>query len=256
MVDVNRELVGKAALVSGGSQGIGRAIVRELAAGGADVAFGFLNSSNAAEALACEAGAFDVSLHPIRVDLADDDGPMVLVDQAVERLGRVDVLVVNAAIWHRATLLETVPEMFDAMQRVNVRAAYFLVQATARQMIARQIAGRIVIISSRSVFKPRAGSSAYALSKAAQHSLVQTAATELAPFGITVNEVAPGPTETEMNRALRDDPEALRGLVGSLLVKRLGRPEEVARAVRFLVSDDSSFMTGVSLNVDGGGAIA
>ena len=254
-MDAGRELQGRVALVTGGSRGIGRAIVEELAGAGADVAFGFRADTQAAEALVARSEAFDVSLEAIRADLADADAPKLLVERTIARFGRIDILVVNAAAWDRAPLLENTPEMLDRMLRVNVHSSFFLVQEAARRMIDLQIAGKIVVVTSRSRFKPMPGMSAYALSKAAQYSLVRSAATELAPFDITVNEVAPGVIETELNLVLREDPDTLRGLLAASLVQRIGQPHEVANAVRFFVSDRAAFVTGATLSVDGGGSI-
>jgi NAD(P)-dependent dehydrogenase (short-subunit alcohol dehydrogenase family) len=243
-------LVGKVALVTGGSRGLGRAIVEDLAAAGARVAFAFRADVRAADELRGDA------IEPIQVDLAADDGAQAAVERTIARFGGLDVLVVNAALWRRAPLLEASPDLLDDLYRINVRSAYLVVQAAARHMVATERRGRIVVVTSRSLYRPRAGSSAYAMTKSAQHLLVRAAAAELAPHGITVNEVAPGPMETEMNRELRDRPDQLRALVDSLLVRRLGQTDEVARAVRFFAADDGGWVTGATLNVDGGGAIA
>jgi NAD(P)-dependent dehydrogenase (short-subunit alcohol dehydrogenase family) len=248
-------LSGKVALVTGGTGGLGRAVVLQLAEAGANIAFGYRTNNAAAEAIVAEVQAIGSEAEPIQLDMNEDDAPTTLVERAVQRFGRLDILVANASISRHAPILETTHAAFDEVNRLNVRATFFAVQAAARQMVEDAVAGRIVVVTSRSLFKPRVGSSVYSLTKASQHLLVRTAALEFAPFGIAVNEVAPGPMATEMNRALRDDPVRSRALTDSLLIKRFADPQEVAKAVCFLVSDDASFITGASLRVDGGGAI-
>lgn len=248
-------LADRAALVTGGTRGIGRAVVERLAAEGADVVFGY--NAGAADAIEVEAA---VARHGRRcsslsADLTEDDAPRRLVEHALERLGKLDVLVVNAAWWSPAPLLETPLETLDRTLAVNTRGTFLLVQAAGAEMARAGTGGRIIVLTSRAARRPRPGTAAYSVSKAAASALVRAAAVELAAHGITVNEIAPGPTETDMNEALRADPVARRALLDFILLGRFGKPSDVAAAVAFLASDEAAFITGCRLSVDGGASI-
>jgi 3-oxoacyl-[acyl-carrier protein] reductase len=250
-----RDLAGKTALVTGGSRGIGRAIVETLAAAGADVAFGYRENAEAANDVKTRAEALGARCITLPADLASDEAPAELVEQTMAHFGRLDILVANAASWQPIPFLDTPVTVFDHTLAVNTRATFLLMQQAARKMVDGGRGGRIVVLTSRAARRPRPGTAAYSASKAAVITLAHSAAIELAEFGITVNEVAPGPNETEMNTELRADPVLRQGLLDFILLKRFGQPEDVAAAVRFLVSDDASYITGCTLPVDGGGSI-
>lgn len=249
------QLAGKIAVVTGGTGGIGAAIAEEFARVGSDVAFCYRDNETGAAELVDTISAFGVGVLGIRVDLAEEDGPRNIVDQVIARFGRLDIMVVNAAVWESVPLLSTSRQTYDRLQSINARSSFLLVQEAGRRMVEQGNGGSIVVVTSRGWARPRPGTSAYAISKAAQHALAHIAAIELAPHGIRVNEVLPGPIETEMNRSLRESPEDLRALTDGILLRRFGQPREVATAVRFLVSDDASFITGSALRVDGGIAV-
>lgn len=250
-----RDLAGKTALVTGGSRGIGRAIVETLAAAGADVAFGYRANAEAAKEVKARAESLEVRCIALPADLANEETPAQLVEQTLAHFGRIDILVANAASWQPFPFLDTPIDVFDRTHAVNTRAAFLLMQETARKMVEQGHGGRIVVLTSRAARRPRPGTAAYSASKSALLTLAHSAAIELAEFGITVNEVAPGPTETEMNTELREDPVLRQGLLDFILLKRFGQPQDVAAAVRFLVSDEASFITGCTIPVDGGGSI-
>jgi NAD(P)-dependent dehydrogenase (short-subunit alcohol dehydrogenase family) len=242
--------------VTGGSRGIGRAIVEALVRDGLDVAFGFASNRSAADEVVAATSAAGRRLVALEADLAAPGGPALLLDRATDELGPPDVLVVNAGVMRSIPFLETTDDDYDEMAGVNARSSYALVRDVARGMVERRVAGRIVVVTSRAATRPRPGTSAYTVSKASQQALVRAAAIELAPHGITVNEVAPGPTETEMNQELRHDPAMCASLLAFIPLGRFGRPTDVAAAVAFLVSEHAGFITGSAIAVDGGAAIA
>jgi len=247
------ELDGSAAIVTGGTQGIGEATVRLLSAEGASVLIVARDEEKAKTLLE--------DLDPERVafvagDVADPQTARWAVDGTVERFGRVDVLVNNAAIDFSGTdLLDTSDEDVRRVFEVNAFGAIFMLREVATSM-KEHGGGAIVNVLSRAGLVGIPGMSIYGAAKGALASLTRTAAVELAPFGIRVNAVAPGATETPMMRTWIDDQanpaEFERGIVAGLFEERLARPEEVARAILFLASPASSYVTGSILTVDGG----
>jgi NAD(P)-dependent dehydrogenase (short-subunit alcohol dehydrogenase family) len=242
------------ALVTGGTRGIGRAIALQLARDGFDVAVGYRADAQAARAAVAEIDACGRRSLAIRADLSVAAEAHRVVQETVDRLGPPRVLVSNAGRLVGKPLLETGPEDYDLQLESNARAGFFMVQAAARPMIALG-GGRIVIVTSDAAVRPYRGLTAYCMSKAASKMLTAAAALELAPHGITVNAVAPGTTETDMNSELLADPERREMLLGSIPLGRPGQPEDVAAIVGFLASERAAFMTGATVAVDGGAAI-
>ena len=234
----------KVALVTGGSKGIGAGIVRRLAAEGASVAFTYSSSEEKALQLAREVESAGGKVLAIKADSASVDELRAAIRRTVTGLGPLDIFVSNAGIFTGGMIDTFGLEDFDRMLAINVRAAFIGIQAAAREM---KDGGRIVIIGSNTAIRSAfPGGSVYSMTKAALTGLVRGAAIDLAPRAITVNNVQPGPTATDMG-----SPHA--ELVKPLIpLKRMGDVSEVASFVAYLASAEAGFITGASLTIDGG----
>jgi 3-oxoacyl-[acyl-carrier protein] reductase len=247
MTNTTAGLAGKVALVTGGSRGIGAAIARRLARDGAAVAVTYNASPEKAEAVVQEIEAAGGRALAVRADSADVSAVRRAVGTTVETFGGIDILVNNAGILVLGTVDRFSLDDFDRMVAVNVRAGFVAVQEAARHL---KPGGRVINIGSmvadRTGFP---GASVYGMTKAAVAGLTRGLAIDLAPRGITVNNVQPGPTETDMNP--RGGPH--HDLVVNLLpVKRAGTADEIAGLVAYLASAEAAFVTGASLTIDGG----
>ena len=240
-------LAGKAAFVTGGARGIGAAIVRRLARDGAAVAFTYAGSQAAAQALAGEIEAAGGRVLALQADSADATALRSAIDQAAATFGRLDVLVNNAGVAVMGDLDSFSMDDFDRTLAVNVRAVFVAVQAAVRHM---GDGGRIVTIgSTNSDRMPWAGGAVYAMSKSAIVGLTRGLARDVGPRGITINNVQPGPTATDMNPA--DGPQA--GNMHSLMaLERHAHPDEIAGMVAYLTGPEAGMVTGASLLIDGG----
>jgi 3-oxoacyl-[acyl-carrier protein] reductase len=240
-------LAGKVALITGGSRGIGAAIVRRLAEDGAAVAVTYNASPEKAEAVVREIEAAGGRALAVRADSADVGAVRNAVATTVETFGGIDVLVNNAGILVHGTVDQYSIDDFDRMVAVNVRAVFVAVQEAARHL---KPGGRVINIGSmvadRTGFP---GVSVYGMTKAAVASLTRGLAIDLAPRGITVNNVQPGPTETDMNP--KDGPH-YDLVVNMLPLKRAGTADEIAGMVSYLASAEAAYVTGASLTIDGG----
>ncbi len=240
-------LQGKRALVTGGSRGIGAAVVRRLAQEGADVAFTFVSAPDQARETASAAEAQGVKALAIQADVADAGQVVAAVERTVAELGGLDVLVNNAGIAVMGELASFRLEDFDRTLAVNVRAVFVASQAAARHM---KPGGRIINIGSCNAERaPYPGGSAYATSKAALVGLVKGLARDLGPLGISINNVQPGPIATDMNPADGAFATALHRLMA---LPRHGAASEVAAMVAYLAGPEAGFVTGASLTIDGG----
>lgn len=246
-MQVDQLLTGKVALVQGGSRGIGEAIVRRLAAQGASVAFTYVNSEEKAQALAATLNQNGGKALAIRADAASEAQINAAVDHTLEAFGGLDVLVNNSGVLLLGPVDEISLEDFDRTLAINVRSVFIASQAAARHMKA---GGRIINIGSVNADRvPFAGGSVYAMSKSALVGLVKGMARDLGPRGITVNNVQPGPIDTDMNPASGDFAESLLKLMA---LDRYGRAEEVAALVAHIAGPEAGYITGASLTIDGG----
>jgi glucose 1-dehydrogenase len=245
-------LAGHVALVTGSSSGIGRAIALRLAQDGADVAINY-HSDAAGAATACaeitKLGRRSVAL-AANVGAVGDAQQMIAA--TVAQLGRIDILVNNAGIEIKQPFLEVTEENYDLVLNVNLRGAFFCAQAAAREMIRQGQGGRIINISSVHEDISMPGNSPYCASKGGMRMLMRTICVELAPHGITVNDVGPGAIATPINRATLADPQLVAALEAEIPEHRLGTPEEVAGVVSFLASPEAAYVTGSTYFIDGG----
>lgn len=234
----------KAALVFGGSRGIGAATVERLGKDGFAVAFTYVSSPDKAQALVERVTAAGGEAFAIRADSADPAAIRDAVAQAVARFGTLSVTVINAGIFRMATVDAVTLEDLDAMLAVNVRGVYLSIQATVPHL---RDGARVITIGSNVALHTRTpGSSVYQMTKTAVAGMVKGIALDLAPRGITVNNVQPGPTDTDINAG------ATEILAGMSPLKRVAEPSEIAGLVSYLAGDDAGFVTGASLTIDGG----
>jgi 3-oxoacyl-[acyl-carrier protein] reductase len=237
----------KVALVTGGARGIGAAAVKRLARDGAAVAFTYVSSPDKASDLAAAINAGGGKALAIQADSADAAALQAAVERTVAHFGALDILVNSAGILQLAPIQDFALADFDRMVNVNLRAVFVAVQAAARHM---KEGGRIVTIGSvAGVRVGFAGSGVYSMTKAAVATLVRGMALDLAPRGITVNNVQPGPIETDMNPPDAPYIDHVRALVP---LGRFGQPDDVAAMVAYLVGEEAGFITGASFTVDGG----
>jgi len=246
-------LAGKAALVTGGSRGIGAATVKLFAQAGADVVFSFHRNREAATHVEQEARKHGTRVESFKADLGKTPDAKKLVDFAHERLGRLDILVANAGIFNAEDIaIEKLSERaWDEMVRVNLKSVYTTVHNTVPRMIA-QGGGRIVTLSSVAGQRGTAFHTHYSATKGAIISFSKGLALELAPHNILVNCVAPGFVETEMWKANPKSAARVKALLATQPLKRAATPEEVAGPILFAVSDLATFVTGEVININGG----
>ncbi|WP_199753794.1 SDR family NAD(P)-dependent oxidoreductase [Amycolatopsis sp. WAC 01375] len=237
-------LDGKVALVTGGTRGIGLATARALAEAGATVVLTGRDEAKAKEAAAAAGAASGLAL-----DVTDAKAVSTLVRGVAKEHGKLDIVVANAGIMEDALLGMIREELVDTTLSTNVAGTLHTVQAAARAMM-RKKTGSIVVLASIVGEHGSAGQTVYAASKAAVANIARSAAKELGRSGIRVNAVAPGVIDTDLTSGLTEDAKAEN--IGKTPLGRLGTPEDVANAIRFLVSDDASFITGQVLGIDGG----
>jgi glucose 1-dehydrogenase len=245
-------LQGKVAIVTGGNSGIGKSIVEYLAELGAKVVIDYRSHPEATEALEEEIGAYGGSSFGVQADVAKLEDLQRLVDTAVSKYGRLDIMVNNAGVETRTSILDTTPDDFDKVLNVNLRGVFFATQYAAKQMIAQGSGGRIINISSVHEDWPMPNNTAYCVAKGGVRMLTRTAGVELASKGVTVVNVGPGAVATPINDSTMNNPELLAKLNSAIPMGRMAQPEEIAKVVGFLASDAASYITATSIFADGG----
>ena len=245
-------LTGKAAIVTGGNSGIGKAIALELAKQGAMVVINYVVNPAAAEEMVKQIGASGGRSVGMKADVSKVAELQSLVDACVKAFGRVDILVNNAGVETRTSILDTTEDQYDRVLSINLKSAFFATQIAARQMIKQGGGGRIINITSVHEDWPMPGNTAYCLSKGGMRMLTRTAGLELAPHGILIVGVGPGAVATPINTATMQDPAALKKLNDAIPVGRMARPEEIASVVAFLADAGASYMTATTVFADGG----
>ncbi len=243
------ESIRRAAIVTGGSRGIGRAVCLALAAQGLDIVVNYAGSAAAAAETAALCEEKGVKAITVQADVSTAEGADALFEAAMAAFGRVDVLVNNAGITRDGLILRMTEEDFDQVIATNLKGAFLCAKKAARIMM-KQRYGRIISISSVVGVHGNAGQANYAASKAGLIGMTKSLAKELGSRHITANAVAPGFIDTDMTRVL---PEAAKtALLGQIPLGALGRPEDIGSAVAFLASEQAGYITGQVLGVDGG----
>ena len=245
-------LKGKVAIVTGGNSGIGMAIVLELARQEANIVIDYVTHPEATEDLEKQVHALGDRVIGVDVDVSKVAELQKLIAAAVEKLGRVDIMVNNAGIETRTSILDTTEAQYDKVLAINLKSAFFGTQIAAQQMIKQGGGGRIINISSVHEDWPMPGNTAYCLSKGGMRMLTRTAGVELAPHNILVVGVGPGAVATPINIGTMDNPALLKKLDTAIPMGRMAKPEEIASVVAFLAGDGASYVTATTVITDGG----
>ncbi len=245
-------LEGKVAAVTGGDQGIGRAIVERLSAEGADVVLCFRsNKAGADEVVAAvqEGGRKAVA---VQCDVGKVAEGQRFIEDGVRQLGPIEILVNNAGLERRADFWDVTEQDYDTVLDVNLKGPFFVTQAFVKHRMQAKAGGKVINISSVHEELPFPHFASYCASKGGIKMLTRNLSIELAPLGITVNSIAPGAIETPINKKLLNDPVKLKSVLENIPLKRLGKPEDVAGVAAFLASSDADYVTGTTYFVDGG----
>jgi glucose 1-dehydrogenase len=245
-------LQGKVAIVTGGNTGIGRAVVLALAGQGASIVIDYIANEQAEQDLEKQLRALGDQVVGVKADVSKVDDLRTLVSTAVTTFGRLDIMVNNAGVETRTSVLDTTEDQYAKVLDINLKSAFFGTQLAANQMIAQGDGGRIINMTSVHEDWPMPGNTAYCLSKGGMRMLTRTAGVELAPHNILVVGVGPGAVDTPINKATVADPALLATLDAAIPMGRLAEPEEIANIVAFLAGPGASYLTATTIFADGG----
>ncbi len=247
-------LIGKVALITGASRGIGKVVAEVLAAQGAHVAINYVNDDKAALSVVANAETSGVKAIAVQADVSKVAEADRLVKETVEHFGRLDFLICNAGIWKGEAVESISEELWDKTIEINLKGTWTVCRAAVPFMKSQQF-GRIVIVSSTAGQRGEAMVSNYAASKGGQISFTKSLASELASFGINVNCVAPGWVATDMNDGVFEDKPRLESILKTIPLAKIGSAEEIAGPIVFLCSSWASYVTGEVFNVNGGSVL-
>ncbi|HET7019718.1 MAG TPA: glucose 1-dehydrogenase [Xanthobacteraceae bacterium] len=245
-------LKNKVAIVTGGNSGIGQAIVLELARQGASIVIDYVVHPEATEQLEKQIAKLGSQCTGVEADVSKVAELQKMVDAAVSTFGRIDIMVNNAGIETRTSVLDTTESQYDRVMAINLKSAFFGTQIAARQMIKQGGGGRIINITSVHEDWPMPGNTAYCLAKGGMRMLTRTAGIELAKHNILIVGVGPGAVATPINLSTMNDPAKLAQLDAAIPIGRMARPEEIASVVAFLAGDGASYLTATTIFADGG----
>jgi glucose 1-dehydrogenase len=245
-------LDGKVAIVTGGNSGIGQAITLALAEQQAKVVIDYVTNPEATEELEQKIAALGDKSIGVEADVSKVTDLKRLIDTAVREFGRLDIMVNNAGIETRSSVLESTEDQYERVLSINLKSAFFGTQLAAKQMITQGGGGRIINMTSVHEDWPMPGNAPYCLSKGGMRMLTRTAGVELAGHGITVVGVGPGAVITPINKPTLDDPVKLKTINSAIPLGRMAEPEEIAAVVAFLAGDGSSYVTATTIMADGG----
>ena len=246
------KLEGKTVLITGGSQGIGQGIAFRLAEEGADIAVDYVGNSASADATVAQIQKRGRRALAVQADISSVDQIHSMIKQTVDSLGGVDVLINNAGVEKHASIWEATEHDYDLVLTINLKGAFFASQAFVQHRMAEKKPGKIINVSSVHEELPFPHFTSYCASKGGMKMMMRNLSIELAPFGITVNNIAPGAIETPINTALLNDPPKLKALLDNIPLARLGQVSDVAGVAAFLASSDADYITGTTVVVDGG----
>ncbi|MGH7941070.1 MAG: SDR family NAD(P)-dependent oxidoreductase [Limisphaerales bacterium] len=242
----------KVAIVTGGNSGIGMAIVLELARQGANLVIDYIAHPEATQTLETQLHDLGDRVIGVKADVSKVSELQNLIDSAVKEFGRLDIMVNNAGVETRTSVLDTSEQQYDKVMDINLKSAFFGTQLAARQMVKQGGGGRIINITSVHEDWPMPGNTAYCLSKGGMRMLTRTAGVELAPHNILVVGVGPGAVATPINLVTMNDPVLLKKLDAAIPVGRMAKPEEIGSVVAFLAGPGASYITATTIFADGG----